>query len=93
MSQPTVVYVPERSRYEIRLGDETVGYAAAQRRGGVVTLPHVEIAPKHRGQDLASRLVRGTLDDVRGRGERVVALCPFVVAWLRRNPTYRDLIA
>ena len=93
MKEIAVVHVPERARYEIRLGEETVGYAAAQRRGGVVTMPHVEIAPAHRGQDLASRLVRGALDDIRAKGERVLPLCPFVVAFLRRNAAYRDLIA
>jgi predicted GNAT family acetyltransferase len=93
MSDITVSYAPESERYEIRLGDERVGYATARRRGGVVTMPHVEIAPAHRGKDMASRLVRAALEDVRARGERVVALCPFVVAFLRRNPGFRDLIA
>ena len=54
-------------------------------------MPHVEIAPAHRGQNLANLLVRAALDDVAARDERVVALCPFVVAFLRRNPKYRTL--
>ena len=93
MEDPTVVYDAARERYVIRLGGQEVGYATARRRGGVVTMPHVEIAPEHRGKDLASRLVRGALDDVEARGERLVALCPFVVAFLRRNPKYRTLQA
>ncbi|RYG24820.1 N-acetyltransferase [bacterium] len=93
MSNVTVAYAPDKERYEIKLGDEMVGYATARRRGGVVTMPHVEITPAHRGKDMASRLVRGALEDVRTRGERVVALCPFVVAFLRRNPGFRDLVA
>ena len=93
MNNVTVVYAPDKERYEIRQDGELVGHATARRRGGVVTMPHVEIAPAHRGKDLASRLVRGALEDVRARGERVVALCPFVVAFLRRNPGFRDLVA
>lgn len=93
MNSVTVAYAPEKERYEIRLDDEVVGHATARRRGGVVTMPHVEIAPAHRGKDMASRLVRGALEDVRARGERVIALCPFVVAFLRRNPGFRDLVA
>lgn len=93
MNDVTVTYVPEKERYEIRLGKTTVGYATARRRGGLVTMPHVEIEPAYRGKDFASRLVRGALDDVEARGERVVAQCPFVVAFLRRNPKYRGLAA
>ena len=93
MEDVSVVYAPGAARYEIRRGDELVGFATARRQGGVVTMPHVEIAPAHRGQDLASRLVRGALDDIEAKGERVVALCPFVVAFLRRNPNYRTLRA
>ena len=93
MESVAVAYDPAGERYDILLDGERVGYATARRRSGVVTMPHVEIAPAYRGRDLASRLVRGALDDVAARGERVVALCPFVVAFLRRNPKYRDLLA
>ena len=93
MESVSVAYAPGAERYEIRRGEELLGYATARRRGGVVTLPHVEVAPAHRGQNFASLLVRGALDDIAARGERVVALCPFVVTFLRRNPRYRELLA
>ena len=91
MPDVAVTFAPERERYEIRLDGELVGFATARLREGVVLMPHVEIAPAHRGQDFASRLVRGALDDIAAKGERVQALCPFVVAFLRRNPAYRTL--
>ena len=93
MDDVTVAYDDAGERYVIRLGGREVGYATARRRGGVVTMPHVEIVPEYRGKEYASRLVRGALDDVEARGERIVALCPFVVAFLRRNPKYRTLQA
>lgn len=93
MNDPIVSYEADKERYEIRLGAELVGFAAARRRGGVVTMPHVEIVLAHRGKDLASRLVRGALDDIEIKGERVVALCPYVVAFIRRNPRYKGLLA
>lgn len=93
MSDVTVIEVADRERYEIRVEGRTIGYASARRRDGLVTMPHVEIDPAHRGQDRANQLVRGALDDVRARGERVRPLCPFVIAFLKRNPGYRDLVA
>ncbi len=92
MSEPTVTYAADKERYEIRLGSELIGFASARRRGGVVTMPHVEVAPAHRGKDYANRLVRAAMDDIEARGERVSALCPFVVMFLRRNPKYRELL-
>ena len=88
-----MVYAPAQERYELRKGAVRIGFATARRRGGVVTMPHVEIDAAHRGQSYASLLVRGALDDIEARGERVVALCPFVVTFLRRNPRYRELLA
>lgn len=38
-------------------------------------------------------LVRGALDHVREDGTRtVLAICPFVRAWIERNPGYADLL-
>jgi predicted GNAT family acetyltransferase len=41
---------------------------------------------------VGSQLVRGALDDLRARGLRVVPLCPFVAAYLRRHPEDADLV-
>jgi predicted GNAT family acetyltransferase len=86
-----VVHVPERQRYELHLGERVVGYATAVPRENLIVLPHVEVEPEFEGQGLGSKLVKGVLDDVRARGLRVVPICPFVGAYLRRHPEYADL--
>ena len=35
---------------------------------------------------------RGALDDVRAGGRRLVALCPFIAAFLERHDEYADLV-
>jgi uncharacterized protein len=42
---------------------------------------------------VGARLVTGALDDLRARGFTVVALCPFVRAYLRHHREYADLVA
>jgi predicted GNAT family acetyltransferase len=37
--------------------------------------------------------VADALDDIRSRGLKVVPLCPFVAAYIRRHPEYEDLVA
>lgn len=93
MNDAVVTYNPAAERYEIRLAGTLVGHANARRKGGLVIMPHVEIDVAQRGKNLANVLVRTALEDIRIRGERVVAQCPFVITFLRRHREFRDLIA
>ncbi len=85
--------VPEADRYEIRDGDRLLGLAAYERRGDRVVFTHTEVDPQAEGSGLGGKLVRAALDDVRGRGGRVVPQCSFVRAWIERHPEYGDLVA
>lgn len=82
---------PERSRYEITVDGTLAGFAVYRLRPDRITFVHTEIDDAFGGQGLGGALVRGALDDVRTRGLRVVAECPFVKAWIERHPDYADL--
>ena len=83
---------PESSRYEIRDGDRVLGHAAYRREPGRVVFTHTEVDPDTEGSGVGGKLVRGALDDVRSRGERVVAQCSFVRGWIERHEDYADLV-
>jgi hypothetical protein len=83
----------DAERYEIRLGGQRVGLADFYRRGDVVVIPHTETSPEFGGRGLASQLVRYCLDDIRAQGLRVEPACPFVAAYIRKNPEYADLLS
>jgi hypothetical protein len=83
----------DAGRYEIRLDGRRVGLADYYRRGDVVVIPHTETSPEFGGRGLASKLVRYCLDDIRAQGLRVEPACPFVAAYIRKNPEYADLLA
>ena len=57
----------------------------------VLDLQHTQVPVELRGRGVADALVRQALDDVRGRGERIVATCPYVKAFLVRHPEYQAL--
>ena len=82
----------ELSRYELDV-DGTVAFAAYRRRDGTVTFTHTEVPEALEGHGVGRDLVQGALDDVRSRGEKVIARCPFVAAFIRRHPAYQDLLA
>ena len=90
--EPVVRDVPERMRYEIRVGDELGGFVQYHRQGGVIDLVHTEIEPAFEGQGLGGRLAAATLDDLRRRGLAVVPTCPFIRGYIERHPDYADLV-
>ena len=82
--------MPEKTRYELRLGDRRVGHAAYFRRDGTIVFTHTEIDPACEGRGFGSRLVAAALDDARAQGLRIVPVCSFVAAYVRRHPEYAD---
>lgn len=80
-------------RYELRLDGERVGSADYRVSGGVMTIPHVETEPAHRGKDFAARLMASVLDDVRARQLTVRPTCSYAAAYMRRHPETHDLLA
>ncbi|GHD28439.1 GNAT family N-acetyltransferase [Nocardiopsis kunsanensis] len=87
-----VVDRPGELRYEITSDGEPAGHAEYTVTDGLITFTHTEIDPSFEGQGLGGRLVREALDDVRGRGLKVLPMCPFVKGWIERHPDYIDLV-
>jgi len=83
-----------RSRFELEVEGATalIDY---RRSGNTLYLNHAEVPAALGGRGLGTRLVRETLDVIRarGRGERVVPVCPFIRSFIERNPGYADLCA
>ena len=84
---------PEAERYELTVKGERFGFVTYGMSPGVIALLHAEINPAHERRGWGSRLVAGTLDDVRERGLKVRPVCPFVAAYIEDHPDYRDLLA
>jgi uncharacterized protein len=84
---------PDESRYEASLDGAPVGFAYYDLRPDLVVFTHTGVEPEAEGKGVASTLIGYALDDVRGRGLKIVPLCPFVRAFLKRHPEYTDLVA
>jgi uncharacterized protein len=92
--EPRVVDDPEQSRYELWVGSTRAGLIQyLPEEEDTVLLVHTEVDPAFEGQGLGERLVADALDDLRARGLKLVPLCPFVRAYLRRHPDQADLVA
>jgi uncharacterized protein len=83
---------PARRRFEILVDGSLAGFAAYNVRQDTIVFTHTEIDPRFRDKGVGGALVRGALDQVRERGDRVVAKCPFVSAYIERHPQYAELL-
>ena len=91
--ETTVVDVPERGRFEVRLGDRVVGLASYHVENGTMTLPHTEVDPSVGGRGIGSALVAGVLAAARERGLTVLPYCSFVRHYIQQHPEEIDLVA
>lgn len=87
----SVVDNPAQQRFEL----EVNGHLAAayyKIAGDVITFVHTEVPGELGGQGVGSRLVKGALDQVRVKGWKVVAQCPFVKAYIEKHADYQNLL-
>lgn len=78
-------------RYELTIDGRTA-LAAYKDRGDHLTFYHTEVPPELEGRGIGKRLIAGALADVRRRGLRIVATCPFVRHYVETHPDERDLL-
>jgi uncharacterized protein len=89
---PTVRDNEARQRFELEV-EGHVAFADYRRQGDVLYLPHVEAPTALRGKGVASRLMAGVMERVRADGLKVVPVCSYARAWLRRHKDHQDLVA
>ncbi len=89
---PQVKDNPAASRFEMGSGD-SAAFVEYRRAGDRIMLVHTEVPQALSGQGVGSKLVRGTLDVLRGEGVKVVPRCGFVASDVERHPEYRDMVA
>ena len=89
----TIVHDESNSRYVLLRAGTRLGESVYDRpEPGVIEFLHTEVDPSLQEHGLGSRLAAGALDDVReNSSDRVVALCPFIRAFIQRHPEYADL--
>ena len=84
---------PDELRYGLLHDGQVIGEIRYRTHPGAVALVHTDVDPAYEGHGYATQLIEAALTDLRGRGLRVVPLCPLVAAYIAKHPEYGDLVA
>jgi len=74
-----------QSRLELTV-DGHVAYLEYERTLNTLTLVHTDVPAEIRGRHIGERLVDAALAIGRSEGRRIVVICPFARAYMRRHP-------
>jgi uncharacterized protein len=88
---PTTV-TAEPERFTIAVDGKQVGKAEFLDRGDRRIFTHTEVDRNYEGRGLATILIGEALQETRDAGLRIKALCPMVIAYLRKHDEYSDIV-
>jgi hypothetical protein len=76
-----------RGRFVIDLGDGKEAELTYSRAGTSRWIAdHTGVPRSHEGQGLGGRLVRALIAAAKAEGVKIVPLCPYIKAWVRKHP-------
>ena len=90
VSNLQVVHNEAENRFETWIEGE-LSKLEYQEDGSSMVILHVGVHPEFRGQGVAGRLMQVSLAYARQRSLRVIPMCSYAAAYIRRNPQYSDL--
>ena len=85
-----IIHNEAENRFETWIDDQ-LSKLDYLRDGNTIVMTHVGVYPGHRGQGVAGKLTRVALDYARENSLRVVPMCPYIAAYIHRNPRYLEL--
>jgi predicted GNAT family acetyltransferase len=83
---------PERSQFEIDLGDGEYAFAKYNLLPGAIRFYHTVVPESHGGQGLGTALIKAGLAAARERGLKVIPVCPFFAAYLKKHVEEQDIV-
>ncbi len=79
-------------RFELKLATGTV-LVEYETAPGALTITHTEVPKALEGQGLASRIASLVVAKARHRGVKLIPLCPFFIAYLKKHAEHSDLVS
>ena len=87
---PAVRDNPAARRFELEEAG-ALAYADYRHEDGRWVISYVYAPPELRGTGAAGRLMEGVATQARARGVRILPVCGYAAAWLRRHREWADV--
>ncbi|MEW6286875.1 MAG: GNAT family N-acetyltransferase [Chloroflexota bacterium] len=85
-----IVHNPAEQRFETVIEGKLCKLDYLQ-DGNRFVITHVGVHPSLRGQGIAGKIVEAALQYARQNSLRVIPMCSYAAAYIRRHPEYADL--
>ncbi len=90
IDQIQVSHNPAENRFETLI-DGKLSKLDYFQNGNQFVITHVGVHPSLRGQGVAGKIVESALAYARANSLRVVPMCSYAAAYIRRHPEHADL--
>ncbi|MBS1512318.1 MAG: N-acetyltransferase [Bacteroidetes bacterium] len=78
-------------RFEMMVGDSRV-IIVFEQDNFTIKLLHTEVPPELEGKGAATAIIEKTLEYIEHNHLRLIPLCPFVIAYIKRHPQWKMLL-
>ena len=85
-----VTHNPTERRFEVWI-DGYLSKLDYIQDGKNFVITHVGVFPELRGQGIAGKITQTSLEYAKEHGLRVIPMCSYAAAYIRRNPEYAEL--
>jgi len=82
-----------KNRFELDYGNKLAVVEYRKLDDETLALTHTEVDPSLEGAGVGSHLVKGVLEYIDRNNLRIVPLCPFIAAYLKRHPDWNRIVS
>jgi predicted GNAT family acetyltransferase len=81
----------DRKRFEAQIEDHWafIDYILTR---DIIYLTHTEVPAQLEGRGIGSGLIEKVLKQLQQRGLKIAPLCPFVAAYIKKHPHWKELV-
>ena len=91
MSSSDIKNNEARKRYELDV-DGKIAILEYMLAGDSLVLSHTEVPEGLEGLGIGGKLAKHALEDIKDKGKKAIITCPFVTAYIKRHPEYKELV-
>ncbi|GAB3698131.1 GNAT family N-acetyltransferase [Spirosoma flavus] len=93
MESSSIQHNSQRHRFELETDGKLSIVAYHKVDDDTLALTHTEVDPSLEGRGIGSKLVDGVLHYIEDHNLKIVPLCPFVSAYLKRHPDWNRVVS